>query len=52
MAAAAVTSLKIEPGGKEAERQRLMKAVSATALSPLMGSTEGTDTMASTSPVL
>ena len=30
IAAAAVTSLKTEPGGKLAERQRLMKAVSAT----------------------
>ena len=52
MAAAVVTSLKIEPGGKAAERQRLIKAVSATAASPLMGSTEGRLTMASTSPVL
>ena len=51
MAAAAVMSLKIEPGVKAAERQRLIKAPSRGSLTPSTGSTEGVDTMPSSSPV-
>ena len=51
IAAAAVMSLKIEPGVKPAERQRLMKAPSLGSVVPSMGSTEGVDTMPKSSPV-
>ena len=51
MAAEAVMSLKIEPGVKEAEMQRLMKVPSRSSALPSTGSVEGTETMPSSSPV-
>ena len=52
MAAAAVTSLKTEPGVKAAERQRLIYAPSAGTASGSAGSMEGVETMHSTSPLV
>ena len=51
MAAAAVTSLKMEPGVKEAEMQRLINAPSRCSPVVSRGSTDGVDTMPSSSPV-
>ena len=46
-----IKSLKIEPGVKEAEMQRLMKVPSRSSALPSTGSVEGTETMPSSSPV-
>ena len=51
MAAAAVTSLKMEPGVKVAESRRLMYTPSGATGSLSMGSTAGDETMQMSSPV-